>query len=137
MSRRRGGVGRTDVYRSKNLDGVYGVAENLGPVVNSEESDVDPFVAPDESYLIVCQEKEGGYGEWDLYVAFRRKDESWTRPVNLGENVNSRGYEVRPYVTPDGKYLFFTSYRSLDPHDGGIYWVDASVIEDARPEGPR
>ena len=53
--------------------------------------------------------------------------------VNLGENVNSASFEARPCVTPDGKYLFFTSNRTDDKEMGGIYWVDAAVIEDLKP----
>ncbi len=132
MSRREVGAGRTDVWRSRNLDGVYGPAENLGNAVNTEGSDIDPFVAPDESYLIVCQELEGGFGNFDLYVYFLREDESWSGPFNLGEGVNSPGFEARPYVTPDGKYLFFTSNREESQGGEGIYWVDAKVIETLR-----
>ena len=134
MSRRDVGAGRTDVWRSQNLDGVYGEAENLGDFANTEGSDIDPFVAPDESYLIVCQEKEGGFGEFDLYVYFQRKDKSCTGAINLGDGVNSSGFEARPYVTPDGKYLFFTSNREESEGGEGIYWVDANVIDKARPE---
>ena len=130
MSRREGGYGRADVHRSRNDDGVYMEAENLGEPVNTAGSDADPFIAPDESYLIVCQKKDEGFGEYDLYAAFRKPDETWSVPVNLGEGVNSRGYEFRPYVTPDGKYLFFTSSR--DPR--GIYWVDARVIDEVKPD---
>ena len=133
MSRREEGLGRTDVYRSRNIDGKYGPAENLGPVVNTEGSDIDPFIAADESYLIVCQELEGGYGVFDLYVYFQNKDGSWTKAINLGEDVNSTSFEARPCVTPDGKYLFFTSNRTDDKELGGIYWVDAGVIEDLKP----
>ncbi len=135
MSRREEGVGRTDVWRSKNLDGVYGEAENLGDFANTEGSDIDPFVAPDENYLIVCQEKEGGFGDFDLYVYLRREDKSWTEAINLGEGVNSARFEARPYVTPDGKYLFFTSNRDESEGGEGIYWVDAKVIDRIRPEG--
>lgn len=134
MSRREVGAGRTDVWRSKNLDGVYGEAENLSEFVNTEGSDFDPFVAPDESYLIVCQELEGGFGKSDLYVYFQRKDKSWTGAINLGDGVNSSGFEARPYVTPDGKYLFFTSNRDESEGGEGIYWVDAGVIEQLKPK---
>ena len=133
MSRREDGVGRTDVYRSKNIDGKYAKAENVGRPVNSEGSDADPFIAPNESYLIVCQKKEEGFGEFDLYVYFRRPDGSWTIPINMGKNVNSSSYEFRPYVTPDGKYLFFTSNRPRKGNLGGIYWVDAKIIQDLKP----
>ena len=134
MSRREVGAGRTDVWRSKNLDGVYGEAENLGDIVNTEGSDIDPFVAPDESYLIVCKELDGGFGGFDLYVYFQKEDKSWTEAINLGEGVNSSGFEARPYVTPDGKYLFFTSNREESEGGEGIYWVDANIIDQVRPK---
>lgn len=134
MSRRRGGIGRTDVYRSRNLDGVYAEAENLGPTINTRASDIDPFVAPDESYLIVCQDKADGYGRWDLYIAFKKKDGSWTAPVNMGNAVNSSSSELRPYVTPDGKYLFFTSNRPNNQRLEKIYWVDAGIITNLKPK---
>ena len=128
------GAGRTDVWRSQNLDGVYGEAENLGSPVNTEVSDFDPFVAADESYLIVCQEFEEGFGKSDLYVYFQREDKSWTEAINLGKGVNSSGFEARPYVTTDGKYLFFTSNREESEGGEGIYWVDAKVIDQLRPK---
>ena len=135
MSRREVGAGRTDVWRSRNLDGVYGEAENLGDPVNTEGSDFDPFVAPDERYLIVCQEFEEGFGKSDLYVYFQREDGSWTNGINMGEGINSASYEFRPYVTPDGKYLFFTSNRPQEEQTGNIYWADAQIIEELKPEG--
>ena len=117
--------------------GRYAEAENLGPPINTTVSDIDPFVAPDESDLIICQDKPEGLGGLNLYVSFRRADGSWREPQNLGPNVNSSSGEARPYVTPDGSYLFFTSNRAGDQSLGKIYWVDADVIEDLRPEDVR
>ncbi len=133
MSRREVGVGRTDVWRSVDIDGKYAPAENVGAPVNTEDSDIDPFIAPDESYLIVCQEMDGGVGSFDLYVYFKKQNGSWTEAINLGASVNSSGFEARPYVTPDGKYLFFTSGRPNPRGTGNIYWVDARVIEELKP----
>lgn len=133
MSRREDSVGRTDIYKSENWDGKYGPAENIGPPINSELSDQDPWVAPDESYLIVCLTgRDDSLGSYDLYVSFANEDESWSEPVNLGAGVNSPNAEFRPYVTQDGRYLFFTG---LEPtrEVGRIYWVSAQVIEDLRP----
>jgi hypothetical protein len=134
MSRREDSVGKTDIYRSQNRDGRYGDAENLGVPVNSVESDQDPFIAPDGSYLIVCLTgREESIGGYDLYVSFPGEDGSWSEPVNLGPGVNSAEAEFRPYVTTDGKYLFFTS---LDPEKeiGRIFWVSAEVISAAAGE---
>jgi hypothetical protein len=134
MSRREVGAGGTDVWRSIDIDGKYAKAENVGAPVNTEDRDIDPFVAPDESYLIVCQEKDGGIGRLDLYVYFRKQNGSWTEPINMGASVNSSDSEARPYVTPDGKYLFFTSSRPNPRRTGNIYWVDARVIEELKPK---
>jgi len=134
MSRREVGAGRTDVWRSRNIDGKYAEAENLGAMVNTEGSDIDPFVSPDESYLIVCQNRDDSYGEFDLYIYFRKHDNSWTEAINMGESVNSSSFEARPYVTPDAKYLFFTSNRPNYKQSGNIYWIDASIIVELKPD---
>lgn len=133
MSRREVGVGGTDVWRSRNIDGKYAEAENLGLPANSETGDADPFIAPDESYLILCQEKAEGYGKFDLYIYFLQPDGSWSEPINMGPGVNSAEYEFRPYVTPDGKYLFFTSNRPTQGQTSNIFWVDAKVIDNLNP----
>lgn len=133
MSRREDTVGKTDIYMSRNRDGKYADAENLGPPVNSVESDQDPFIAPDGSYLIVCLTgREDSFGRYDLYVSFPEEDGSWSEPVNLGEGVNSAESEFRPYVTADGKYLFFTSPDPDADYRGRIFWVSSEVIRAKR-----
>jgi Tol biopolymer transport system component len=129
FSRRPGGFGKSDMYRSRLENGKYVEAENLGPVINTGEHEWDPYIAPDESYLIFCSTKSGGFGEDDFYITFRNQDGSWSEPVNMGEDFNSSASENRPFVTADGKYLFFTSTKS---GNRDIYWVDARVIETFR-----
>ncbi len=131
FARRPGGYGKSDMYRSRLINGKYAEAENLGPVINTSEHEWDPYVAPDESFLIFCSTKSGGFGNDDLYISFRRQDGSWTEPVNMGEDFNSCASENRPFITPDGRFLFFTSTKS---GNRDIYWVDARIIEDLKPE---
>jgi Tol biopolymer transport system component len=125
FSRRPGGLGKSDIYRSRLINGKYKEAENLGPVINTTEDEWDPFIAADESFLIFCSTKPGGYGRDDLYVTFRRQDDSWTEPVNFGDDFNSSGLDNRPYITPDGKYFFFVCAVN---GNRDIYWVDAKII---------
>ena len=72
----------------------------------------------------------GGLGEDDLYVSFRKPDGSWIPGVHLGPKINSPASENRPYVSPDGKFLFYTSNK-----DGNrdIYWVDAKILTALKP----
>jgi len=91
-----------------------------------------PFIAPDESYLIWDGEREGGYGDSDLYISFRQKDGAWGAAINMGDKINTELEDAYGSVTPDGKYLFF--YRAIGPGNLDIYWVDAQIIETLRPK---
>ncbi len=129
---REDGYGKADIYRSRLIDGAYQTPENLGPVVNSENYEGDVFVSRDESYLIVSiYGRNDGLGEGDLYVSFRNPDSSWSQLKNMGPAINSDKRDFCPMVTPDGKYLFFSSRRL---GVGDIFWVDAGVIEALRNE---
>ena len=111
-AQRDGGQGRFDLYRSQWVDGAYTEPENLGANVNSEGSEIDLYVAPDERYIIFVSYRQGGQGRGDLYLSYTR-DGAWTPAENLGDTVNTSYREYTPVVSPDGRYLFFTSDRSF------------------------
>jgi len=108
-SRRAGSLGENDVYRSLSVGGIFDEPENLGPAVNSKFREFDPFVAPDGGYLIFASNRPGGHGSSDLYISFLGSDGSWTPARNMGPGVNSDSPDFTPMLTPDGRYLFFTS----------------------------
>ncbi len=128
---RAGCVGRDDIYMSIPVNGEYKSVKNLGKIINTKHTEHDPYVAPDGSYLLYSSFKPGGYGEDDIYITYRKVDGTWTTPINLGDKINSKYSDNRVYLSPDGKYLFYTSLRTgnLD-----IYWVDAKIIEELRPD---
>ena len=131
FSGRKGGVGGDDIYRSRPVDGKHVKVENLGPAVNSVHNDIDSFISPDGDFLIFCSRRPDGLGGIDMYVSFQNKDGSWTQAENLGEGINSTAYDWIPFITDDGKYLFFISNRSGN-YD--IYWVDAKIIDELKPK---
>lgn len=58
-----GGFGKGDIYISRLINDKYQTPENLGANINSEFYDMDPFIAPDESYIIFSSIRPGGQGE--------------------------------------------------------------------------
>ncbi len=139
------------IFRSVLIDKNYQTPELLPENINTEFVDWTPFIAPDESYLLFSSLRPGGYGSGDLYISYRSTDNTWSDPVNLGSTINGKGNERYPYVSPDGKYLFFVSdkvdeelldgqSRGLNDYSekyfgpgngwGDVYWIDASVIND-------
>jgi ankyrin repeat protein len=133
-SNRRGGLGENDIYRARRVGDQWTPPENLGRRINTESREYDPFIAPDESYLIIASERPGGLGAADLYLSFREAGGAWGDPKNMGTAVNSSAAEYTPMLSPDGKYLFFTSSRQ---GQDDIFWIDARVIETFRPAGKR
>jgi len=127
-----GGERMRDIYRSELINGKYSQPENLGRMINTEFDDATPYIAPDESYLIFSRlDHPDDFGGVDLYISYRGKDGNWMEPKNLGNTINTESNENLPVVSPDGKYLFFRSYRN---GNNDIYWVDAKIIEELKPE---
>ena len=102
----------------------------------------DPYISPDESYIIFNSIRDGGFGGSDLYICFKQSNGEWGKEIKMGNKINTEAMERFPNVTPDGKYLFFMSTRLIKDADanspgngnGDIYWVSASIIDDLRKE---
>jgi len=110
-SDRPGGKGHTDLYRARFVDGKYAEPENLGDAINSAQEEYEPWIAPDQSYLIFMADNRDGRGDSDIFVSFNCHG-NWTKAEALGGGVNSSGSEYSPKVSPDGKYFFWTSTRT-------------------------
>ncbi|MGD0735474.1 MAG: hypothetical protein ABR976_10020 [Terracidiphilus sp.] len=95
--------------------------KSLGRPLNEPGFNGDFFIAPDESYMIVSAKETKTY-ECELYISFRKPDSTWTVPVSLGAKINDGlAHRWGQYVSPDGKYLFYT--RATNSKDSAIYWV--------------
>jgi hypothetical protein len=110
-SNRAGGKGAADIYRVKLIDGNHGAPENVGDAINTAGPELQVFVSPDEGVLIFgALGRPEGQGSVDLYLS-RRVDGAWSKAVNLGNKINSRGAESAPRISSDRRYFFWTSTR--------------------------
>jgi len=124
--------GGCEIFVAENRNDQYLTPKNLGPSINSPKHDCDPYLAPDELYLVFCvRDRDEGFGKNDLYISFKNPDGSWSKSTNMGKKFNTNAEEITPYITPDGNYIFFSSKRTGN-YD--IYWVDAKTIEDLKPK---
>ena len=152
----RGENNKGDIYCSKYENGQYSKAQKVGAPISTEHWENDPYIAPDESYLIFQSDRPGELGNGDLFISFRLKNGEWSEPKNLGDGVNTKeSGEACPWVTPDGKYMFFsgmirtlpnysdvpiTLERKLEvlnqPGHGSedVFWVRADFIEKLKHE---
>ncbi len=107
---------KLQIYGSQMVEGVWENVQKL-PFNNVEFNYCHPAISVENDVLIIASDVPGGYGGMDLY-AVRRSGEVWEQMINLGEQVNTPGNEVFPYLSADG-VLYFASdgqggYGGLD-----------------------
>ena len=116
------------IYRSRLTNGRYTAVEKLDAVVNSQFGAWDPFIAPNESYLIFSSERPDGYGQHDQYIT-RSQNGAWTTPKSLGPSINTSATEYGSYITPDGEFYFFSRPTGWGVDDAAdLYWVASRAV---------
>jgi len=145
-------VGGEDLWCARPSGDGFSGRINLGPGVNTPQGEYNAFVAPGGEWIAYSSEGHGdGRGGGDLSISFRHSDGVFGPAVNLGPGVNSPSFEYCPVLSPDGRYLFFTSHRleqdfplKLDYRTilgiagsrfngaGNLYWVSSEVISRLR-----
>ncbi|MFH1197825.1 MAG: hypothetical protein V1720_19145 [bacterium] len=144
------------IYRSRFIDGKYAEPELLNANVNCGTNRYNAYIQRDEKYIIVPAEgMPNSFGGTDYYIVFRDKNDNWSKPINMGIKINTKGSrEYSASLSRDGKYLFFMSARvrtdldeskftlnyflnlMTEPRNGNpsIYWISTEFIDDLCPE---
>ncbi|SFG37417.1 WD40-like Beta Propeller Repeat [Duganella sp. CF458] len=102
---KNGAEGKSDLWRSRRVDGKYGAPERLPEPVNTGPwRESNPFIAADQSYLLYFSDVPGGAGDMDLYISFNGKH-GWSVPKNIGAPFNTAQAEFTPFVHDNRLYL--------------------------------
>jgi hypothetical protein len=126
---RQGSLENFDTYDfcALKIKGMDTLVKSLGKEINTPGFDGDFYMAPDERYMIVSYKEKPDY-ECELGISFRRKDGTWPAPLNLGPLINDGdAHRWGQYVSPDGKYLFYT--KGKNEKDCHIYWVRFDTLK--------
>lgn len=145
VSDRPGGFGAGDIWvTTKNANGEWGTPENLGPVINTPGEEKTPFIHTDSQTLYFtsgdAKDVNGstigvglpGLGGLDIFMARKKEDGTWTKPMNLGYPINTANDESGFFVSTDGKTGYFTSNKLNGPGGYDVFGFD--LYKDARPE---
>jgi outer membrane protein OmpA-like peptidoglycan-associated protein len=132
-SNRPGGIGGVDLYISHKLDnGEWSPAENLGPVINTPDNELTPFLHSDSQTLYFSSKGHKGLGGYDIFYSKKDEKGNWTKPKNLGKPINTEGDDVSFFVSLDGKTGYYSSDKLNGP--GGLDIYTFELYESARPE---
>lgn len=143
-------IGGEDILCATRTKNGYTKAKNVGTPINTQADEYNAFIAYNGAFLIYTTHGyDKGFGSSDLYISFNENGR-WQTPKNMGAKINTEYTEFCPYVSPDGKFLFFTSTRTslqnfsdtiistdslisiLSSSNNGssnLYWIDAGIIQ--------
>ncbi len=112
------------IYSAKNVSDGFAEVVKLPPTINLPGKPCcTPYVAPDESFLLFEAVP-------DLYVSFLQDGDTWGEAQLLPKAINTDG-RGNPYMTPDGKFLFYAAGKDPNPDEianWSIYWVRADAL---------
>ena len=128
---------------SSLVDGVWSAPKKIKMKgMTSKTPFYDLYVHPKGNWCLISLEKQRKQSD-DIYISFKNKLEGYyEKPVPLGQNINTTASEITPFITEDGKYLFFSrtnSYGATNYDDSINYDIymsqsmDTSLINWSTP----
>jgi len=99
-----------DIYEGYVInDSVIVNITKLNENINTSFYEGRASISSDGTELFFVSDRPGGYGKKDIYKSERVMDFDWSKPVNLGSQINTIYNEDSPFMHPDGKTLLFSS----------------------------
>lgn len=112
-SDRGGGQGEKDLwYTEKDKNGEWIAPVNMGETVNTEFSEVTPFIHADGSTLFFASDGHPGLGGYDVFYT-KDLNGTWTKPFNLGYPMNTNHNEGSLFIAPGNEKGYFEKYVSM------------------------
>ncbi len=128
-SNRPGGFGSFDIYKTQIMkDGKMSKPINMGEPVNSQFYEYDPYISLDENHMILSiQNKPDRIGRSDIYFTWRNNRGKWSKPINMGDRINTSKEDFGSAISPDSQYIIFSN-------GGLLKWVSVEVLEILKSE---
>ena len=121
-SDRLGGFGFSDIYyATKNANGVWQKALNVGPIVNTRGFEVSPFFHHRHNVLYFSSNGQPlSFGDFDIFKSLKRNP-GWDEPKNIGPLVNGSGSEYYFSIDSESSYLYYARSAKDDINNLDLY----------------
>ncbi len=121
-----------DLYVSRLDSGIWSKVEKLGRHINSGSNETHASISEDGTELYFTSDRKGRKG-FDIYVSKREKNGEWGRAKNLGKTINTDYDEATPFITNNGKTLFFSSKGHYNMGGYDIFYSNRNGKEWSNP----
>ncbi|HRT47533.1 MAG TPA: hypothetical protein P5151_05175 [Bacteroidales bacterium] len=132
-SNRKGSYGGLDIYFSdRDSTGDWGVAKNIGPVINTKFNEESPFLGKDDKTLFFSSQGHFNIGGYDIFYSTLLDNGEWSVPLNVGYPLNTTDDDIFFHPVKEGYEAY---YSLIDPD--GIGSTDIYRIEIFSKDHPR
>ena len=118
------GINQINLYYAENIDGKGWSAVVSAPFNNNEYSTGHPALSQDGNTLYFVSDMPGGKGGSDIYMVAINSDGSLGTPKRLGDNINTEGKELFPYIDSNGT-LYFSSNGHMGIGGLDVFYAEA------------
>ncbi len=130
-SNRPGGYGGVDIWVTVKTDEGWTRAVPLDSTINTTANERSPYVIQKSTSLFFSSDRPGGFGGEDFWVSYLELGQ-WSKPVNLGSDINSSGDELFFHAPPGSTYFYFASNRDGEERMLDIYSGSPNIFGDGR-----
>jgi outer membrane protein OmpA-like peptidoglycan-associated protein len=131
VSDRKGGFGKRDIWQATQYEnGNWSKPKNLGDAINTELDEESVFMHPDGKTLYFSSKGHNSMGGYDIFKSVYENEE-WSKPVNLGDPINTKEDDLFFVLTADGTMGYYTSSRGGNKD---IYSIEFQYKEKKQPK---
>jgi hypothetical protein len=112
------------IYRSIKRNNSWSEPELIEIPGLTTEDFLGAHVTPDLKTIIFSMNGEETRGNEDLYISLKNSKGEWSKPRNLGSTINTNGFEMSPFLTPDKRRLYFSSNGHPGYGNSDIFYSD-------------
>lgn len=103
----------------------YWTRPEFVPVPGIDNQDfLGVHIAPDFDVMIFSMKAPDSRGEEDLYFSVKNSSGQWSAPRNMGATINTKGFEISPFLSADKKRLYFASDGHGGEGDADIFYSE-------------
>jgi len=135
VSNRPKGLGGKDIYSStKDENGKWGEAINLGENINTEFDEDGVFIHPNGKTLYFSSKGHNTMGDYDIFKSELNSEGVWQKPVNVGYPINSPEDDIFFFLNASGDKGYFSSVKEDGLGSKDIYYIDFNEEDKAKVE---
>ena len=99
----------SNIYKAEYYNNRWNPAVSMESPINSRYYESHASFSPDGKTIYLSSNRKGTVGTMDIWRSDLQEDGTWSDPENLGPRINTLLNEESPFVSPDGKRLYFAS----------------------------